>query len=158
MINHAQLVEILRRWPVARLATSDAAGTPHVVPVVFCLREDTIYSPIDGKPKASTRLKRLTNLGDNPSASLLLDHYDSDWQRLWWIRLDATGDALRTDTQTTEQLEELLLGKYPQYLTTAMFKAEPLFIRLRWHRVSAWAPEGFDEVLARLPATRPDSG
>ena len=104
MIDDAQLAQILRRWPVARLATSDAAGLPHVVPVVFCLREDTIYSPIDGKPKASTRLRRLKNLEDNPSASLLLDHYDSDWQRLWWIRLDATGDAFRADARTTGQL------------------------------------------------------
>jgi PPOX class probable F420-dependent enzyme len=159
MIDDAQLVEMLRRWPVARLATSNAAGMPHVVPIVFCLHQDTIYSPIDGKPKASTRLRRLRNLEDNPSASLLLDHYDSDWQRLWWVRLDAVGDALQPDAQTTEQLEEALHAKYPQYLTTAMFKAEPLFIRLRWHRVSAWAPEGFEEVLARLPETLPpDSG
>ncbi len=157
MIDDSQLAQILRRWPVARLATTDAAGLPHVVPVVFCLRENTIYSPIDGKPKASTRLRRLKNLEDNPSASLLLDHYDSDWQRLWWIRLDATGDAFRADAQTTGQLEDALRAKYPQYLTTALFKAEPLFIRLRWHRVSAWAPEGFDKVLARLPETRPSN-
>ena len=70
MIDDSQLAQILRRWPVARLATTDAAGLPHVVPVVFCLRENTIYSPIDGKPKASTRLRRLKNLEDNPSASL----------------------------------------------------------------------------------------
>lgn len=157
VIDDAQLAEILRRWPVARLATRDAAGNPHVVPVVFCLQEDAIYSPIDGKPKTSTRLKRLTNLEDSPSASLLIDHYDNDWQRLWWIRLDAMGDVVRPDAATTERLEETLRAKYPQYLSTPLFKAEPLFVRLRWHRVSAWAPDGFDEVLARLPETPPSN-
>lgn len=151
MIDDLQLTEILQRWPVARLATRDAAGNPHVVPIVFCLYEAAIYSPIDGKPKTSTRLRRLNNLEDSPSASLLLDHYDNDWQRLWWVRLDATGDAFRPDAAMTERLQEVLRAKYPQYLSTPLFKAEPLFVRLRWQQVSAWAPEGFDEVLARLP-------
>ena len=150
MIDDVQLARILDRWPVARLATSDAARNPHLVPLVFCLYEDAIYSPVDGKPKSSTRLKRLKNLEGNPSASLLLDHYEDDWQRLWWIRLDAVGDVFRPDGEITDALEEALCAKYPQYLSTPLFKAEPLFVRLRWHKVSAWAPDGFDEVLRRL--------
>jgi PPOX class probable F420-dependent enzyme len=150
MIDDAQLARILDRWPVARLATSDTAGIPHLVPLVFCLHESAIYSPIDGKPKSSTQLKRLKNLEGNPNASLLLDHYEDDWQQLWWIRLDAVGEVFRPDGETTDALEAALCAKYPQYLSTPLFKAEPLFVRLRWHRVSAWAPEGFDEVLRRL--------
>ncbi len=94
--------------------------------------------------------KGIENIKDSPSASLLLDHYDEDWQRLWWVRLDATGDAFRPDAGTTKVLEEVLRNKYPQYLSTPLFKAEPLFVRLRWHQVSAWAPSGFEEVLAHL--------
>ena len=150
VIDDAQLAEILRCWPVARLATSDAAGNPHVVPIVFCLHEDAIYSPIDGKPKTSTRLKRLMNLENRPGASLLIDHYQDDWQQLWWIRLEVKGEAFRPDAETTERLEQVLRAKYPQYSSTPVFKAEPLFIRLRWDRVSAWAPEGFDQVVAHL--------
>jgi PPOX class probable F420-dependent enzyme len=154
MIDDAQLARLLDRWPVARLATSDATGNPHVVPIVFCLHDDAIYSPIDGKPKSSSRLKRLKNLEGNPNASLLLDHYEDDWQQLWWVRLDAVGDVFRPDAERTdglaEALEEALSAKYPQYLSTPLFKAEPLFVRLRWHKVSAWAPDGFDEVLRRI--------
>ena len=150
MIDDAQLARILGCWPVARLATGDAAGNPHVVPLVFCLHESAIYSPIDGKPKSSTRLKRMKNLEGNPNASLLLDHYQDDWQRLWWIRLDAVGAVFQPGGETTDALGEALCTKYPQYLSTPLFKAEPLFVRLRWHKVSAWAPDGFDEVLRRL--------
>jgi PPOX class probable F420-dependent enzyme len=150
MIDDAQLARILGCWPVARLATGDAAGNPHVVPLVFCLHESAIYSPIDGKSKSSTRLKRMKNLEGNPNASLLLDHYQDDWQRLWWIRLDAVGDVFQPGGETTDALGEALCAKYPQYLSTPLFKAEPLFVRLRWQKVSAWAPDGFDEVLRRL--------
>ena len=54
---------------VARLATADAAGRPHVVPVCYALLRDKIYFTIDEKPKRKpTALKRLANLRANPVA------------------------------------------------------------------------------------------
>ena len=41
---------------VARLATADAAGVPHLVPVVFAVDGDLVYSAVDAKPKRTTAL------------------------------------------------------------------------------------------------------
>ena len=77
---------------VARLATADAEGVPHVVPVVFAVDRDTIVVAVDHKPKRTTALKRLANVRANPRVALLADHYaDDDWDALWWVRADGAG-------------------------------------------------------------------
>jgi PPOX class probable F420-dependent enzyme len=68
---------------VARLATADAAGRPHLVPIAFAVAGDTIYSAVDAKPKRTRALRRLANVRANPAVSLLVDHWDEeDWNRL----------------------------------------------------------------------------
>lgn len=80
---------------VARLATADAAGRPHIVPIVFAVDGDRVYSVVDAKPKRSTALRRLANARENPHVSLLVDHYDDgDWSALWWVRADGTARVL----------------------------------------------------------------
>ena len=82
---------------VARLATVDAEGRPHLVPIVFARAArpaqagDVIVTAVDDKPKSAVRLKRLRNIAANPAVCLLADAYDEDWDRLWWVRAD--GDA-----------------------------------------------------------------
>jgi PPOX class probable F420-dependent enzyme len=76
---------------VARLATADAAGRPHIVPVTFAVDGDVVYSAVDAKPKRGTALKRLANVAANPAVALLVDHYADDWNELWWVRADGTG-------------------------------------------------------------------
>ena len=73
------------------LGTVDAAIGVHLVPVVFALSGETLAVPIDTvKPKASSRLRRITNLEQDSRASLLVDHRSSDWEQLWWVRADMT--------------------------------------------------------------------
>ena len=72
---------------VARLATVGADGRPHVVPICFALDGDTLYSAVDEKPKSTRRLQRLANIGANPQVEVVIDHWDEDWTRLWWVRL-----------------------------------------------------------------------
>ncbi len=79
---------------VARLATASAAGVPHVVPCTFALDGDSIYVAIDHKPKTTTNLKRLRNIAANPHVAMLADHYDEDWQELWWARADGVASVL----------------------------------------------------------------
>src|SRR5260221_14749245 len=74
----------------ARLATVSADGRPHVVPIVFALDGDTLYFAVDSKPKRTTHLQRLKNIAANPAVSVLADHYDDDWTRLWGVRADGT--------------------------------------------------------------------
>jgi PPOX class probable F420-dependent enzyme len=74
---------------VAHLATVGADGRPHIVPCTFALLDDaTIVSAVDHKPKRTTALRRLANIAANPHVAVLADHYDDDWDRLWWARAD----------------------------------------------------------------------
>jgi PPOX class probable F420-dependent enzyme len=82
------------RARVARLATADAAGSPHLVPVVFAVSGDTVVFAVDNKPKRTTRLKRLANIRANPAACLLVDAYSEDWHQLWWARADGRAAEL----------------------------------------------------------------
>ena len=85
----AWALERLAEARVARLATAGGgeAVEPTVVPVCFVLHDGRIYSPIDGKPKTTRRLRRVRDLERNPNATLLVDHYEEDWRRLWGIQV-----------------------------------------------------------------------
>lgn len=100
---------------VARLATSDESGQPHLVPIVFALAAgDVVYSAVDRKAKTTTALKRLANIASNPRVSVLADYYDEDWTALWWVRADGNA-RLAADGEAGEALD-LLTGKYPHYV------------------------------------------
>jgi PPOX class probable F420-dependent enzyme len=103
--------------PVARLATVDGDGRPHLVPCCFAFAGDVAYSVVDHKPKRSTALRRLDNIRANPSVCLLVDHYDDDWSRLWWVRFDGRARLL-IDGPEHERAIALLCAKYPQYRAT----------------------------------------
>jgi PPOX class probable F420-dependent enzyme len=99
---------------VARLATADAEGRPHVVPLVFALAGDTVLSAVDSKPKRTRELRRLRNIAENPSVALLADHYDdTDWDALWWVR--AEGEARLLEGEDATPGIALLRGRYAQY-------------------------------------------
>src|SRR6202000_3142055 len=51
---------------VARLATADAAGRPHLVPIAFAVAGDTIYSAVDAKPKRTRAGARPRGPGGAP--------------------------------------------------------------------------------------------
>jgi PPOX class probable F420-dependent enzyme len=103
---------------VARLATTDPDGRPHLVPIVFALEGDTLYSAVDRKPKRSGRLRRIENARVRPDVTILIDHYDDDWRRLWWIRVRGRARVLDGGPEHDRALV-LLAEKYPQY------RAEP---------------------------------
>ena len=96
---------------VARLATLTDDGRPHVVPVCFAVEDDTVFTAVDHKPKRTAALRRLANIGRHPEVALLADHYDDDWDRLWWARADGLA---RVHDQLPRAIE-LLAGRYPQY-------------------------------------------
>jgi PPOX class probable F420-dependent enzyme len=103
---------------VARLATAGADGRPHLVPVVFAVSADTIYTAVDdAKPKATVRLRRLANIAANPSVALLADHYDDDWSALWWVRADGHARLLEPAEAEASRARALLAARYPQYRT-----------------------------------------
>ena len=100
---------------VARLATADPAGVPHLVPIAFVVDGETIWSAVDAKPKRTRALRRLANVRQNPAVSLLVDHWDEDdWERLWWVRADGVGRVLDPAEPEARRVVELLRERYPQ--------------------------------------------
>ncbi|MGV9778447.1 TIGR03668 family PPOX class F420-dependent oxidoreductase [Streptosporangium sp. NPDC003464] len=99
---------------VARLATADAHGTPHLVPVTFDLDGDTIAFAVDHKPKRTTDLRRLRNIAANDRVCLLVDHYDDDWSRLWWVRADGRA-RITGEGPARERALARLAERYPPY-------------------------------------------
>jgi PPOX class probable F420-dependent enzyme len=99
---------------VARLATLDPDGRAHLVPIVFALDGDTLYSAVDRKPKRTQRLRRIENARARADVTILVDHYEEDWGRLWWIRLRGRARVLDTGTELEHALA-LLREKYLQY-------------------------------------------
>jgi PPOX class probable F420-dependent enzyme len=116
-LTGAEARERFAASPVARLATADAAGRPHLVPVVFVVADACVAMAVDHKPKRSPRLKRLANIRANPAVCLLVDHYDDDWDRLWWVRADGRAHILPPPDRSADakRWTALLAAKYPRH-------------------------------------------
>jgi PPOX class probable F420-dependent enzyme len=99
---------------VARLATTDPDGRPHLVPIVFAIEGDILYSAVDQKPKRSRTLRRIENARRRPDVTVLVDDYEEDWERLWWIRLRGRARVLDEGPEHDRALA-LLIEKYAQY-------------------------------------------
>lgn len=85
-----------------------------MVVITFVVDGDTLVTPIDHKPKTTTRLQRIVNIETNPRASVLIDHYSDDWDKLWWVRVDGPA-RIESDSQTLQGAVAALADKYPQY-------------------------------------------
>lgn len=121
---------------VARLATADARARPHLVPVTFAVDGDVVVTAVDHKPKATTALRRLRNIRENPRVTLLVDHYEDDWSRLWWSRAD--GEAALADAAERPDLVEQLVAKYRQYQRQ---RPAGTLIVIEVHRWSGWSAD-----------------
>jgi PPOX class probable F420-dependent enzyme len=113
-VTENEMRERFGRARVARLATVDADGRPHLVPLCFALAGDRIVSVVDAKPKRTPQLRRLANIRAQPRVSVLVDEYDEDWTRLWWIRADGVARVVDSGTDRDAAVTALT-AKYPQY-------------------------------------------
>jgi PPOX class probable F420-dependent enzyme len=122
---------------VARLATVDARGHPHLVPIVFALARGTVYSVVDAKPKRTTELRRLQNVRSNPCVSVLVDHYDdADWSALWWVRADGVARVVDLAEPEARSAVQLLAERHPQQ------RAVGPVLAIDVERWSGWSARG----------------
>lgn len=139
--------DLLAAARIGHLATSDAAGVPHVIPVCYAFDGRAVYSALDQKPKRTsvTRLRRVRNLETNSKVALVVDHYEEDWGRLWYLLV--TGDAeLLWGGEEQAVAVALLREKYPQYRAMAIDQ-NPV-IKIVPSRVVFWCSDP-DAQLAR---------
>jgi PPOX class probable F420-dependent enzyme len=120
---------------VARLATVGRDGRPHIVPITFATDQDSLYFAIDFKPKKTPDLQRLRNIEANPAVSVLLDHYEDDWTKLWWVRIDGSARIVIDGAQFDRGIE-LLMERYSQY--RAERPAGPV-VAIAIERMSGWS-------------------
>ena len=123
---------------VARLATADREGAPHVVPVVFAVVDGNIYVPVDGKQKKDIeRLKRLDNIRENEKVSFLVDHYEDDWAKLGFVMLFGSATIIHADADSVyDKAAELLREKYAQYRGPITIHA--WMIEIKPHHAASW--------------------
>ena len=106
----------LEEQRIARLATVDSRGRPHIVPIVFVYADEVLYTPIDLKPKATTpeRLLRVRNIRSHPDVQVLIDYYDEDWQQLGYVQLRGSAEIIKSGSEYRKAIH-LLEAKYQQY-------------------------------------------
>ncbi len=124
---------------VGHLATADAAGQPHVVPVCYAAGEDALYIALDAKPKRVgwQHLKRVRNIMVNPQVALVVDRYMEDWQQLAYLLIQGTAELVQPHTDEQQRAVTLLRTRYPQYQTMPI-DVQPV-IAMRPQSVVAWS-------------------
>ena len=124
---------------VAYLTTVASSGAPHAVPVCFALAGETAYvvSGGEGNRTGERPDKRLRNLARNPRASFGADHYEDDWDRVAWVRVDGTAEVFTSGREHAEAVR-LLRERYPQF-DDMVLDGAPV-IALRIERVLSFGP------------------
>lgn len=113
-MNRSEALKRLATKPTGGLATVGPDGNPHLVVVTFAIASSHIVTAVDHKPKTTTRLRRITNLEANHRASFLVDHYEHDWEKLWWVRVDGPASIL-TGGDLFDRALDALTDRYQQY-------------------------------------------
>lgn len=132
--------QFLEAGRVGHLATADAGGAPHLVPVCYAIEGTSLYITVDEKPKRQdVPLKRLRNIAENPQVAVTVDRWDEDWSRLAWVMLRGPAEVLAAGAEH-DAAQDRLRARYPQYRTMAI---APLpVIALRIARVLSWGAVG----------------
>lgn len=106
-----------------------------MVPIVFALDGDTLYFAVDAKPKKTANLQRLKNIAANPAVSVLADHYEDDWTKLWWVRADGTARVVMDESEASRAID-LLASRYHQY--SSQRPAGPV-VAMHIDRLTGWS-------------------
>ena len=128
----------LKAARVARLATIDANRTPHMVPICFSYDGSLFYTAIDRKPKnvPPGQLARLKNIQMNRQVALLIEEYDEDWTRLWYVLVRGEAELVSSLAERAHALAQLQ-AKYPQYRSGMLADDGPI-LRITPLRISTW--------------------
>ena len=132
----------LVRQRIARLATADAEGRPHAVPVCFAYGTGAVYIALDEKPKdvPPDRLKRVRNILENPRVTLVADRYEEDWSLLAFVMVRGRAELLEPGAEEHGAAVKLLRGKYHQY-EEMKIEENPVIV-VRAENAASWGALG----------------
>jgi coenzyme F420-0:L-glutamate ligase / coenzyme F420-1:gamma-L-glutamate ligase len=128
----------LKKARVARLATTNANGQPHVVPICFVLDGTVVYTALDRKPKRvpAARLRRVRNIESTRQAALVIDEYSEDWTRLWYVLMQGRARVVTGLSQRARAIR-MLRQKYRHY-ASGMLADDAVVIRIDVRKLTAW--------------------
>ena len=126
---------------VARFATAEHGGQPHVVPICYAVYDNSVYFTIDEKPKQlrDKPLKRIRNLQINPHVALVVDRYEEDWTQLGWVMVQGEA-ALLDDGEEHTKAQRLLKVRYPQLHGMQISDLPVIAVRIK--HVVSWGDLG----------------
>jgi nitroimidazol reductase NimA-like FMN-containing flavoprotein (pyridoxamine 5'-phosphate oxidase superfamily) len=129
---HAEFLTWAR---VVRVATADARGVPHVVPVCAVVDGDRIWFG------TGDDARKVKNLRANPRVTVVADDYTEAWDGLRGVMV--TGEArLHAGGPRFRRARKLLYAKYPQYESDAALEEnDSVVVEVAPTRLFAW---GFD--------------
>ena len=138
-----KIAEPVRRFilahVVARLATADTHGQPHVIPFCYAFNGEYFYFVVDEKPKKQTGkpLKRIRNILENPQVSLVIDDYADDWSQLAYVLVMGGAQLVQDETEYAAALA-LLRERYPQYRSMRLLFPDNSMVRVTPRKIIAW--------------------
>jgi PPOX class probable F420-dependent enzyme len=132
--------EFILSLRVARLSTVTPSGVPHSVPICFALSgNDTIYTPIDAKPKKyiDKPLERVINIANNDGVVVLFDRYSENWNELAYVMAKGKAKVVR-DEQENLLAAKLLEDRYVQYRDQNYLPRGATIIGIRVYDYISW--------------------
>lgn len=132
--------EFILSLRVARLSTVTPSGVPHSVPICFALSgNDTIYTPIDAKPKKyiDKPLERVVNIANNDGVVVLFDRYSENWNELAYVMAKGKAKVVR-DEQENLLAAKLLEDRYVQYRDQNYLPRGATIIGIRVYDYISW--------------------
>jgi PPOX class probable F420-dependent enzyme len=136
-MDQAWVADALQQARVARLATVGVDGAVRLVPICFAVVDGWVASAVDHKPKRTGQLRRLGDMETAGSATVLVDHYDDDWSRLWWVRIRGRAVVHRERDDRSVAVLAALVAKYVQYRERPPTGA---VYRIAMDEVRSWRP------------------
>ena len=138
-LSHGSVHEFLIAERVARLATADKSGAPHVIPICFWFDSGQVYFAIDEKPKRrrGLELKRMRNIAENPRVALVIDHYEDDWSQLAYVMIRGTASIVDDNEEYLLVLRNLR-DKYRPYRAMQLSRDRNPLVRINPEQVNLW--------------------
>lgn len=139
LLSVAAVRDFLTFARIGHLATADAAGIPHNVPICFWFDGARFYFAIDEKPKRSRgmALRRMRNIAVNPNVAFVIDHYEELWSNLAYVLVHGRASVV-DDPEEYMLAMRNLRDKYPQYRSMALRIENNPAVRIEPLRVHVW--------------------
>jgi PPOX class probable F420-dependent enzyme len=120
---------------VCRVATTGAAGVPHLVPVCHVVAGGKIYFG------SGDDARKVKNLRDNPRVTVTVDLYSDHWGTLKGVMVQGRARLIERGPRF-RRVRDRLYRKYPQYpREAAISPADSVIVEVTPTRVFSW---GFD--------------